>query len=147
MCLIVEKMREYQAQDPQLIAQVWETAKTQAPRLMQAKIRAGEDLIRTSIESPNKQLPSPISISAQQFPPTMSRSETAEVTNSSAKPSRKRKSHSKAALTVQAAEKSQKLTVQEGERVTDDVALTPASHSHSSRNAPGQTKKGPPHTH
>ena len=64
MHLIVKKMREYQTQDPQLFAHVWETVKKpQALRPMQAQIRAGDDLIRTSIESQNKQLPSPISIS------------------------------------------------------------------------------------
>jgi hypothetical protein len=87
MRLIVKKMRDYQTQDPQLFAHVWESVKkTQAPRPRQAWMRAGEDLIRTSIVFQNKQLPSPISISGQQTPPPVLRSEPTEVTNRPPKP-------------------------------------------------------------
>lgn len=42
MHLMVEKMREYQIQDPQLFAHVWESVKKkQAPRPMQSQICAG----------------------------------------------------------------------------------------------------------
>ena len=147
MRLMVEKMREYQNQDPQLFAHVWKSVKkTHAPRPRQAQIRTGEDLIRTSIESQNKQQPSPVSTSSQPIPPLMPRSEPAEVTNTPARPPRKRKSRSKAALAEQAAENSQGLTVSGGERLAADVAPTAASHSHSSTTSPRQTQKWPPHT-
>jgi hypothetical protein len=91
MRLMVEKMREYQNQDPQLFAHIWESVKkTQAPRPMQAQLRAGQDLIRPPIELQNKQQPSPVSTNSQQVPPPMLRSEPAEVTNTPAKPPRKR---------------------------------------------------------
>jgi hypothetical protein len=104
-----------------------------------------EDLIRTSIESQNKQLPSPVSTSPQPVPPPMPRLEPGEVTETPAKPL-KRKSRSKVALAGRAAENSQTLIVQEGERVAVGVTLTAASHSHSSINSPRQTQKRSPHT-
>jgi hypothetical protein len=53
----------------------------------------------------------------------MPRPEPAEVTNTPAKAPRKRKSRSKAALAEQASEKSQRLTVQEVERLAAGVLL------------------------
>jgi hypothetical protein len=55
MRLMVEKMREYQTQDPQLFAHVWDSIKkTQVARPIQAQMRAGGDLIKALIDSQNK---------------------------------------------------------------------------------------------